>query len=159
MGIFDFLFGGRTVAAQDYLFPIDGSSCPVGYAMNRFAKLCYAIANAIPEEHRAGMSYRVAVSRAQHTVTMSIDVGTSRQVNLQKVMPGYRLVEAYGWQGNENYLEGTFHYIYFPDEWDGRAIDQCIIETLRGDGRMIGIRNHYDDIVRTGEIFVAFSID
>ena len=158
MGIFDFIFGSHSVAARDYIFPINNGTCPVGYAVGRFAKLCCAVADVIPKENRADIVYKVMASRAARTVTMSIDVGVKRAVNMRKVLPDYRYCEMCGWDGNENYLEGTFRFMYFPDAWDGRRIDQCIIECLHANGDGIEIVNQFDDIVDSGLVGVVFRI-
>lgn len=160
MGVFDFIFGNKSVAAQEYIFPINNGTCPVDWSIERFAKLCCAIASVIPEENRSDVVYKVQASRKTRTVTMSIDVGPKRAVNMRKILPGYRYYEMCGWEGNENYLEGTFQYMYFPDDWDGRRIDECIIEVLRANGNGIKIVNHFQDsIVDSGLLGVIFHIE
>lgn len=158
MGIFDFFSGSKSVAAQEYILPINNGTCPIDYAIERFSKLCSAIATAIPANNRDDVIYKVSVNRRAHTATMSIDVGVKRTVNMRKVLPGYRYYEMCGWSGNEMYLEGTFRYEYFPDHWDGRRIDQCIIEVLYENCSQVEIGNHFDDIVDSGLVGVVFMI-
>lgn len=146
------------VAAQEYIFPINNGRCAVDYAVNQFGRLCCAIARVIPEVKRASVTYKISVSRQAHNITMSIDTGFPRIVNLRRILPGYRYYEMCGWQGNENYLEGILDYSYLPDAWEGFSVNEYIIREFKKQCPDVAITSQFDDIEKSGLASIVFKI-
>lgn len=138
---------------HDYLFQVNLPSQPLDDAVRNFGKLCNAIVKACPQGKRDKLTIKVAIDRNKVAATLSID---TFEVDLSKILYGRKLVNHFGWEGNDRYLEGKVSSIYLPDSWDGPSITDAIARDFLMGFPNAMVENEYDDIMSTRTAGVIF---
>lgn len=157
MGLFDMLSGHNSAAVQKKLFRINCGPMPLDAAARSFGELCFEFAKGVPQSNKESVVYRIDIDRNNVTARLAID-DSSGAVNFRKIIPGYLLVESYGWDHGPRHLEGHVQSIYLPDSWDGVSICEAIATDFKKGCPTARVVNQYDDLADTRTAGVIFRI-
>lgn len=148
--VFIMVKNSKVVAADKYVFSLHNT---IDNATEEFGVLCEKVCKAVPESKRDGLAMKVVVDRTNITATFTI---SSQQVDLTKVIPGYRLIEARGWNYGQSFLEGKVTNIDLPAAWDGPSMPAAIIRDFKKGFPSAVVANQFDDILDTKTVGVIF---